>query len=335
MSANPQAVPALASGARLAAASSPAVLIRAHAKLLKLNLNALVVATTAVGFLLANGRGHVDWPRFGITLLGTALAAWGASALNQYLERDRDARMVRTRNRPLPAGVLSPAYAYVLGMTLMAAGDLLLTVQVNWLTGLLALLTQMLYLCAYTPLKTRSSLNTLVGAVTGAIPPLMGYSAAIGWLDGGAWVLAGILFAWQVPHFLALAWMYREDYAHGGFVMLPNVDHSGRLTFGMMLAYSLLLIPLGLGLTLFGATGWVSAAASLVLGLALLAIAQGVVRERSYAAARKLFLASVIYLPLLLGIVVADRGSALPELRVPATSVAVLSGSAVNDAPAQ
>jgi protoheme IX farnesyltransferase len=195
----------------------------------------------------------------------------------------------------------------------MAAGDLLLTLQVNPLTALLALATQVIYLACYTPLKTRSTLNTLVGAVTGAIPPLMGFSAYAGRLETAAWLLAGILFAWQIPHFLALAWMYREDYAHGGYVMLPAQDKSGRLTFAMALSYSLLLIPLGLGLTLCGATGWLAALAALGLGLWLMAAAQAVLRTRSYPAARKLFLASVVYLPLLLGVIALDRRDVTPS----------------------
>jgi protoheme IX farnesyltransferase len=288
------------------------VFLQSHVKLLKLGLNALVLATTAVGFLLA-GRGQpVDWLLLGWTLLGTALAAWGASAVNQWYERDRDARMTRTRTRPLPAGQLEPAYAFFLGLLLMVAGDLVLTLQTTPLAGALALLTQLVYLVWYTPLKTRSTFNTLVGAVSGALPPLIGAAAATGYLDATAWLLGAILFVWQVPHFLALAWMYREDYAHGGYVMLPNFDRSGRLTFGMILAYALLLIPLSLGLTLVGGTGWISAGLSFGLGLWLLLSAQRVQHDRSYQNARRLFLASVLYLPLLLGVFVADRSRIAP-----------------------
>lgn len=286
--------------------------LRAHGKLLKLGLNALVLATTLVGYLLAASGRPLNPALLAWTLLGTALAAWGASAVNQWLERGRDARMVRTRLRPLPAGVLEPSYAFLLGVLLMAAGSLLLTLLVNPLTGLLALLTQLIYLAVYTPLKTRSTVNTLVGAVVGAIPPLMGFSAYAGRLETEAWLLGGILFAWQVPHFLALAWMYREDYAHGGYVMLPARDKSGRLTFGMSLAYSLLLIPLGLGLTLYGATGWLAAASSVLLGGWLLLAAQNALRSRGYPAARRLFMASVIYLPLLLSVIALDRRDVTP-----------------------
>jgi protoheme IX farnesyltransferase len=286
--------------------------LRAHAKLLKLNLNALVLATTLVGYLVAAAGRPMDWPHLGWTLLGTALAAWGASAVNQWMERSRDARMVRTRNRPLPAGILEPAYAFVLGVLLMAVGDLLLTLLVNPLTALLSLLTQLTYLALYTPLKARSSFNTVIGAVTGAIPPLMGFAAFANRLEPEAWLLAGILFAWQVPHFLALAWMYRENYAHGGYVMLPAVDKTGGLTFGMALAYSLLLVPLGLGLTLQGATGWVAAVCSLGLGAWLTVCSQHALRGRSYASARRLFFASVIYLPLLLAVIALDRHDVTP-----------------------
>jgi protoheme IX farnesyltransferase len=286
--------------------------LRAHGKLLKLGLNALVLATTLVGYLLASSGRPLNPPLLAWTLLGTLLAAWGASAVNQWLERSRDARMVRTRARPLPTGVLEPSYAFLLGVVLMASGDLLLTLMVNPLTGFLALLTQLIYLVAYTPLKTRSTLNTLVGAITGSIPPLMGYSAFAGRLDSSAWLLAGILFAWQIPHFLALAWMYREDYAHGGYVMLPASDKCGNLTFTMSLGYSLLLIPLGLGLTLTGATGWLSAATSVLLGGFLMITANSALRSRSYQSARRLFLASVIYLPLLLTVIAIDRRDVSP-----------------------
>ncbi len=182
----------------------------------------------------------------------------------------------------------------------------MLAIMVNLLTASLALLTQLIYLLWYTPMKLRNPLNTLVGGICGAIPPMMGFSAVYGYLPLGAWLLAAFLFVWQIPHFLALSWMYREDYKHGGYQMLPSHDPPGNFTFPIMLYYSLILLPIGLSLTIFGYSGWYYGYGSLLLGLALVYLGYRLVRGRQYMDARKLFFATVIYLPLMLLLMVLD-----------------------------
>ena len=281
-------------------------LLRAYAKLAKVRLTLLVVATTAVGFLMAGGlRG--DPPTLVWTLLGTALAAAGSMALNQVLEADRDARMERTRRRPVPTGDVGRAAAAIAGAVAAALGLAVLTVRATAVTASLGLTVVLLYTLVYTPLKARTPLCTLVGAVCGAIPPMMGWSATGAPLSFGAWFLAGVLFLWQIPHFLALAWLYREDYQRGGFRMLPVVDPSGRVTAEMAVLYALALLPVGVMAAMAGLTGWLFAACSLALGAALVTLALQLLATRSEPVARRLFLATLAYLPLLLGLMVADR----------------------------
>lgn len=274
-------------------------------KLVKFNLNLLVVITTLVGFLIAS-RGMVQYPLLWWTVGGTLLAACGSAALNQWMERGRDAKMVRTRKRPLPSGLYSPNAALAIGIVTGLSGVLILALQVNLLTAFLALLTQLIYLLWYTPMKIRNPLNTLVGGICGAIPPMMGFSAVTGNLPLGAWLLAAFLFVWQIPHFLALSWMYREDYKHGGYQMLPSQDPPGDFTFPIMLYYSLILLPIGLSLTVFGYSGWYFGYGSLLLGAALIYLGYRLVKGRQYMDARKLFFATVIYLPLMLLLMVLD-----------------------------
>jgi protoheme IX farnesyltransferase len=179
----------------------------------------------------------------------------------------------------------------------------------NLLTAALAIVAFSIYVFLYTPLKTRSTVCTLVGAVSGAIPPMMGWTAAAGHIEPGAWLLFGLLFAWQIPHFLALAWLCREDYERGGFVMLPLVDREGQATCRLVLLYSLAILPIGLAFPLAGLAGWIYTLGSVVLGGGLLALCARLYRFRTAAAARRVFLASVLYLPLLLGLMIADRSS--------------------------
>ncbi len=288
-----------------------------YAELGKLRLTSLVVATTAVGFAVApSGRG--DLLRLAVTVLGTMLAALGANGLNQWIERERDARMERTRRRPLPAGRLSAARALAVSIGWSAAGVLLLAALVNVLTALLALAVVLLYAGVYTPLKTRSTLNTLVGAVCGAVPPVMGWTAATGSLAPGGLVLAGVLFVWQIPHFLALAWLHREDYERGGYCMLPAWDRTGRLSALMVLLYSLALVPVALAGHLAGLAGLSYALAAVLLGCGIAAFGLFLVTDRSRRNARRVFLASLLYLPLLLGVMVADRSPAISDARVTA-----------------
>lgn len=289
-----------------------------YMELTKARLSGLVLVTALVGFLLASPR-PLDPVLLFWTLLGTALSAAGANALNQWMEVRLDARMERTRERPLPSGRLSATHALLLALGLAGGGVAVLAVFVNGLSAALAAFVVLLYLLAYTPLKRRSPACTLVGAVCGAIPPMIGWAGASGGLDTGAWLLGAILFVWQIPHFLALAWLYRDDYEKGGFRMLPVIDRAGRLTTLMVLLYSLALLPVGLTSTLLGITGRVFPAISLLLGGLLLTTGLMLHRSRSASNARRVFLASIIYLPVLLAFMVVDREAP----RVPAAGAAV------------
>ena len=289
--------------------NAPQGLVRAallHIELTKARLVALVVMTAAVGFLVAAPPGWsgalLAW-----TLAGTALAAAGAMALNQRMEAGLDALMERTRLRPLPARSLSLGQATRLGVVLSTLGIVVLAVETNLLTAALGLAIIALYILVYTPMKRRSTACTLAGAVCGALPPMMGWSAAAGTLAFGAWVLAAILFLWQIPHFLSLAWLYREDYERGGFRMLPIVDPEGKATAAMVILYSLALLPVGLSATFSGMAGWSYAFGSVLIGTAFVTMGVQLARTRSREAARRVFFASLVYLPLLLGLMVVDR----------------------------
>ncbi|MBN2329128.1 MAG: protoheme IX farnesyltransferase [Candidatus Omnitrophica bacterium] len=282
----------------------------------KIRLSALVVITAIAGFLLAS-RGSLDLWRLFWTAVGTGCAAVGANSFNQWREKMRDARMERTRGRPLPTGKISSRHAFFWSMAISSAGLLILATQVNGLTASLAAANIFIYVLIYTPMKVYSSLCTLVGAVCGAIPPMMGWTAATGQLDYGAWVLGATLFVWQIPHFLSLAWMYRRDYARGGFRMLPVTDSKGQITCNVILLYSLALLPLGLAYFLGGLTGLLFLTGSFLLGAVFFALSVQLFLERSERNARRLFLASIIYLPILLGLMVTDRSSAsAPPLRL-------------------
>ncbi len=282
--------------------------------LTKVRLNMLVLVTTAVGYVLGRvGIETFDWPRLGLTLLGTGFAAASAAILNQVLEHTRDARMDRTRERPLASGRMSRSLAFIAGVLTAYAGFAVLVGAVDTTAGVLALANVVLYAGVYTPLKPITTMNTLVGAVCGAIPPMIGWSAATGGLEAGAWIVGGLLFVWQLPHFFALAWLYREDYRRGGHAMLPVLDADGRLTGQVMTTTAALLVPVGLLATMFGVAGWWSAAASVVLGLWFTWRCAGFWRTRTDQAARAAFLASLSYLPLALGVMVADRGPVSAE----------------------
>ncbi len=282
------------------------VLVRAYGELTKARLTSLVVVTAGAGFVMAS-RSPLDVSTLVSTVLGTALAAAGAMALNEVIEADRDARMERTKNRPLPTGTIGPVHASVAGVLLAASGLALLAARTTALTAFLGLTVVLLYTTVYTPLKPRTPACTLVGAVCGAIPPLMGWAATGAGLSFGAWMLAGVLFLWQIPHFLALAWLFRDDYRRGGFRMLSAVDTSGRATGLMTVLYSLALLPVGLLAVLGGMTGWLFAGGALALGVGLVAAALPLATSGAGTGARRLFLATLAYLPLLLALMVADR----------------------------
>lgn len=276
-------------------------------ELVKPRITGLVLVTTGVAFYLAS-RGAVDGLRLFHLLVGTALLAGGTNALNQYAERDADACMKRTRGRPLPAGRVAPAWALSFAVVISLAGAIDLALFVNPLTALLGGLALGLYIFLYTPLKRRTSLCTLVGAVPGATPALMGWAAAGNALDVEAWVLFGIVFLWQLPHFLAIAWMYRADYARAGFRMLPVVDREGVETGRQIVLYTLALVPVSL-LTSFpvGLTGALYFFGAFTLGLAFLGLGVALARNGSGLRARRLFLASLAYLPALLALMMIDK----------------------------
>jgi protoheme IX farnesyltransferase len=266
----------------------------------------MVLVMSAAGFFLG-AKGLEPLDTFIIMLLGTALSSGGAAVLNNYIERDCDQYMNRTKTRPLPRGVISPPEALEFGITLVLMGVGLLAWQVNLLTGFLSLLTVFLYVLVYTPLKRVTWWNTVVGAIPGARPPMGGWTAATGSLDAGAWILFLILFVWQHPHFYAIAWMYKDDYARGGFKMLPVVEPDGRSTFRQVLGFSLLLLPVSFLPTAYGMAGQVYGWGILVLGLSMLFIGWNLFKSHSVQDAKKLLRASVIYLPLFFILILCDR----------------------------
>ena len=277
-----------------------------YVELTKPRVTSLVVATTAFGFYLGS-RGAVDPILLFHTLLGTTMVASGTSAYNMYLERDSDARMQRTRRRPLPDGRLRPVQALAFATLMSVAGILYLAAFVNLLTSLLAIATLASYIFLYTPMKRWSALCTLVGAIPGALPPLGGWAAATGDLSAGGWSLFAILFLWQLPHSLAIAWMYRDDYERGGFRVLPVVDPDGGSTVRQIVANALALIPVSLTPVLLGVAGIWYFYGALLLGVALAACCLQLARTRSRAHARGVLLASVVYLPVLLFLMALNR----------------------------
>jgi protoheme IX farnesyltransferase len=275
-------------------------------ELTKPRITFLVLVTTAVGYALGAGHGF-QVGVFVALLVGTALVSGGASALNQWAERDADALMTRTASRPIPSGRLSPADGFAFGLSISAIGLALLGAAVNGLTALLAAVTLATYVLAYTPLKRVTSLCTLVGAVPGAIPPMMGWAAARGALGREAWALFAVLFLWQLPHFLSIAWIYRDDYARGGFPMLPVTDPGGESTARQTVAYAAALVPATLLAGAFAAAGERYLWSALGLGAIFVACTISFALKRSVKAARLVFLASVLYLPAVLGLMVIDR----------------------------
>jgi heme o synthase len=276
------------------------------ADLVKARLTTLVLLTTLVGFYLG-WRGPMDFALMLNTLAATALVAAGAAALNQLLERDYDARMRRTRDRPLPSGRLQPTSVMLFGGICAVTGLVYLALAVNLLTCVIGAVTLISYLFIYTPLKRVTWLNTLIGAVPGALPPLMGWTAARGVLSGEGWALFAIVAFWQIPHFMAIAWMYRDEYARAGFKMLPVIDPDGRRTGQQAVSHTLALLLVALCPFGFKMTGPFYLAGALVLGAVFLWCAIQFSRQLTLARARQLFLASILYLPLLLGVMVLDK----------------------------
>jgi len=277
------------------------------AELVKARLTLLVLLTTAVGFYLA-ARPPVDYGALFHTVFGTAAAAAGAAALNQWWERRVDALMRRTQSRPVPAGRMRPRDALVVGSALSIFGVAYLAYFCNVLSAILAAATILIYIFAYTPLKRISTGNTALGAVPGAIPPLIGWAAARGTLGAGAWSLFAIVFLWQLPHFFAIAWMYRDDYARAGFRMISGDDRAGERSASQSVFFSILLLVMA-GLPAFlEVTTAIYLPIELVLSGGLVAMAMRFLRTRAATDARRLFLTSIIYLPLLLGTLVLTKG---------------------------
>jgi len=286
----------------------PRIHMTDYLELTKPRVTLMVMITTLVGFYLG-APGKPDWLLLLHTLLGTALVAGGTSALNQYLERDIDVKMSRTRSRPLPSGRLTPAQALAFAVAIAVIGLVYLATAVNLLTATLAATTLLVYAFVYTPLKQKTPLSTLVGAIPGALPPMGGWTAARNELSIEAWVLFGILFLWQLPHVLAISWLYSEDYRRGGFPLLPVLDPQGQSTGRQIISNCLALLPVSLLPSLIGLAGELYFVGALLLGLSFLAMGVLVAVERSNLSARRLLFASLLYLPALLGLLSLDKTS--------------------------
>lgn len=276
------------------------------AQLVKARLTFLVLVTTAVGFY-TGWQGPMDFVALLHAVFGTALAAGGAAALNQWWEHKFDALMIRTQTRPIPSGRMSPREGLIVGTLLGLGGVVYLAVAVNYLSALLAAATIGIYLFAYTPLKRISTANTLVGAIPGALPPLIGWAAARNDLASPAWTLFAILFFWQLPHFFAIGWMYREDYKQAGFVMLSGRDAEGARTGRQSVFFTVLLLVASVTPVWFGLASLLYLPVALSLGAIFLALAFRFQTRRSLPTARQLFFGSIIYLPLLLGALVLTK----------------------------
>jgi len=290
------------------AVALPAARSRANdfVALAKPRLNVLVVASSLAGYVMGGGE-ISDAARVIFTVAGTGLVAGGASAFNQVIERGPDALMRRTRLRPVPDGRLRPGESLLFALLSSAIGLLILVAGVNLLSALVALSTLLIYVLVYTPLKRRTSFATVIGAIPGALPPVIGWAAARDALSQGAWVLFGIVFLWQLPHFLAIAWIYRDDYARAGFPMLPVLGPDGRSTARQATFYCAALVPVSMAPTLIGLTNTTYFVAALILGLLFLGLTLKFARTRTVFDARRLFFASIIYLPILWLLMIAGR----------------------------
>jgi protoheme IX farnesyltransferase len=274
--------------------------------LTKPDVSFLVVMTTVAGYALGT-RGPLDWLRMMHTVFGTTLIAAGTSALNHYFERDTDAVMRRTASRPLPSGQLAPGEAMWFGLSLIVIGTAYLALATNALATILGVLTSVTYLGVYTPLKRRTTLATAIGAFPGAVPPLIGWAAARGTISVDAWVLFAVLFLWQFPHFDAIAWMYREDYARAGIKMVPVGDRDGRRTFREILLTAALLVPVSLLPSVTGLAGPHYFFGALVIGIMLVEVCLWAAASKTNVRAKWLMHATVLHLPVLLGLLIYDK----------------------------
>jgi protoheme IX farnesyltransferase len=277
-----------------------------YLELTKPRLNFLVVATSAAGYYLGS-TSAIDAASIAVAVAGTTLVAAGAAVLNQLYERDTDALMRRTRMRPLPAGRVAPSEAGIFGTALSAAGLALLAAYASWLSAGLALATLLTYLVIYTPMKRRTPLSTIIGAVPGALPALIGWTASHGSIDRSGAALFAIVFCWQLPHFMAIAWLYREDYAKAGFPMLPVIDPDGRRAGKQAVYWAFLMVLASLEPAYSGLSGNAYLAVALVFGVALFALAMRFAWARNEGTARALFYGSITYLPLLWVAMIANK----------------------------
>jgi protoheme IX farnesyltransferase len=277
------------------------------AELSKLNILSLVLVATFLGFYLGS-NGEMEYNKLLLTLLGTALTAAGSGSLNHYLERDADKKMDRTRNRPLPSGTLTPLFAVLYGMALVVIGSVTLAYFVNLLTGFLSLLTAFLYIVVYTPLKKITWLNTSIGSIPGAIPIIGGWTAASNSISPMALVLFGIMYLWQHPHFYAIAWLCKNDYAKANFKMLPVIEESGSRTMRQIFWHLLLMIPLSFLPVIQGNLGIIYLVGVTIITFIFFLSALPLAKDRSNKSALLLLKASVLYLPVLLFIIIIDKG---------------------------
>jgi len=278
----------------------------AYVALTKPRIAFMLLLTAAAGFYLAPAKGF-DFALFANAMLGIVLLAFGVATLNQYIERETDILMRRTESRPLPSGKLKSIEALVFGVLLCVAAEVYLAVFVNYLTAILGLSVIVGYVLLYTPLKTRTTLSTVIGAFPGAMPPLMGWTAASNEVNFGAWALFWILFLWQFPHFLAIAWMYREEYAKAKILMLPVVEPAGKITAQQIVIFSVFLLLVSLAPFFINLAGWFYLVGATILGAWFLVTSIIFARTKTNESAKRLLRVSIIYLPLLFGLLVLNR----------------------------
>ena len=280
--------------------------VAAFVELTKPRIAILLVLTSAAGFYLGS-KGTFDFVLFANSMISIALLAFGVATLNQYWERDLDKLMKRTSTRPLPTSKVTPTEALVFGILQCVVAEAYLFLLVNALTAFLGLLVIVGYVLVYTPLKTRTSVSTAIGAIPGALPPLMGWTAVANDITLGAWALFAMQFLWQFPHFLAIAWMYREEYAKAGILMLPVVEPAGKITMRQIVMFTIMLVPVSLAPFFFEISGPIFLGAAVILGIVFLIASIRVARSKTNERAKHLLLVSVIYLPLLFIFMVADK----------------------------
>lgn len=282
-------------------------LTSSYIDLMKPNILIMVLITTILGYYLGSD-GKIVWNHIIWMLIGTSLSAGGAGVLNQYLEREQDKIMDRTCKRPIPSGIISPQNALIFGIITVISGTIILVVKTNILTGFLSLLTAFMYVLIYTPMKKITWLNTSLGSIPGALPPIGGWTAASNSIDSGAWVLFAILYLWQHPHFFAIAWMCKEDYRKAGFKMLPVIEPNGRRTIRQIFWHLSLLFPISLLPFLIGMNGIIYLIGTLIITLYYFLSALPMIYNKSYKNASRILRASVLYLPAMMIIIIIDKG---------------------------